>query len=88
MHQLTKQRVLTVVRDGNERFRVNVIVDRCKECYICIHTCPKKVFTMSSNFNARGFHYPEPVNVKECIGCRLCEYYCPDFAIFVEVLKG
>ena len=23
-------------------------------------------------------------NPDKCTGCRLCEWYCPDFAIFVE----
>ncbi len=33
--------------------------------------------------NARGYRYPVPERIDDCIGCRLCEYVCPDFAIFV-----
>ena len=66
------------------KFRVTIIVDRCKECGLCIAICPVKVLARSSIENKYGYHPPEPLNIEKCIGCRLCEYNCPDFAIFVE----
>ncbi|MEM0224901.1 MAG: 4Fe-4S binding protein [Desulfurococcaceae archaeon] len=72
---------------SNDRFTVNVIVDRCKECGICIAVCPTKVLSKSDMLNKYGYHPPEPVNIDKCIGCRLCEYNCPDFAIFIEKVK-
>jgi len=50
--------------------------------------CPVKVLSKSNSINKYGFHYPEPVNIEKCIGCRLCEYLCPDFAIFIERVSG
>jgi len=76
-----------LVSASNQRFRVNIITSRCKECGICISVCPAKVLIRGSNHNEYGFRYPIPANIERCIGCRLCEYSCPDFAIFVEVLK-
>jgi 2-oxoglutarate ferredoxin oxidoreductase subunit delta len=66
------------------KFRVCIIVNRCKECGLCIAVCPTKVLVKSSVINVYGYHPPEPANIEKCIGCRLCEYNCPDFAIFVE----
>ncbi len=65
------------------RFRVVVIAERCKECGLCVHVCPKHVLEIGSQANARGFRYPVPVRQEDCVGCRMCEYNCPDFAIFV-----
>lgn len=74
-----------LIARGNGRYRVNIIVDRCKECGICIAVCPTKVLTKSNILNRNGYRPPEPAHIEKCIGCRLCEYNCPDFAIYVEV---
>ena len=52
--------------------------DWCKMCGICIALCPKNVF------EASGEGYPIPRRQEECVGCRLCELRCPDFALKVE----
>lgn len=51
--------------------------ERCKACGICIAFCPKDVFSTDN--------YGKPVleKLEQCIGCMLCEYRCPDFAIGV-----
>ncbi|MEM4485635.1 MAG: 4Fe-4S binding protein [Zestosphaera sp.] len=64
---------------------MNVVANRCKECGICISVCPTKVLVRGDRYNKYGFRYPVPANIGKCIGCRLCEFNCPDFAIFVEV---
>lgn len=76
-----------LISKENAKYRVNVIVDRCKECGICISVCPTKVLIKSNILNRNGYRPPEPVNIDKCIGCRLCEYNCPDFAIYVEVVS-
>jgi 2-oxoglutarate ferredoxin oxidoreductase subunit delta len=37
----------------------------------------------SSAENKYGFRPPIVSNPEKCIGCRLCEYMCPEFAIFI-----
>ncbi len=55
-----------------------IIIQRewCKSCGICIALCPEKVF-------ASNLGQPEIVHPEKCIGCKSCEYHCPDFAIRV-----
>ena len=53
----------------------------CKACGICAEFCPKKVFDFE-----RG-NPPVPRRVEDCIGWRLCELRCPDFAVMVEVKR-
>ncbi|MCY0868243.1 MAG: 4Fe-4S dicluster domain-containing protein [Desulfurococcus sp.] len=85
---MTTPRVeLELITRENKKYRVNVIVDRCKECGICIAVCPTKVLVKSSLLNKYGYYPPEPANMEKCIGCRLCEFNCPDFAIFVEAVQ-
>ncbi len=62
------------------------MVDRCKECGLCISFCPTGVLVRGNEYNARGYRYVVPENIEKCIGCRICEYICPDMAIFV--VKG
>jgi 2-oxoglutarate ferredoxin oxidoreductase subunit delta len=75
-------------RDINKksRFEIHIIEDRCKECGFCIEFCPNGVLKKSDKINAKGYHPPEPINPKNCMGCRTCELLCPDFAIFITPL--
>ncbi len=61
--------------------------DRCKGCGFCVEFCPTDVLGMSSDFNAKGYHYPEIVDAEACTACDLCGLYCPDFAIYVNRFK-
>jgi 2-oxoglutarate ferredoxin oxidoreductase subunit delta len=56
----------------------------CKGCGICIYNCPKKVIRFSVMQNRKGFTTAEVYKIENCIGCKLCEIGCPDFAIYVE----
>lgn len=45
----------------------------CKECGICVELCPENILQLGN----------EVIVSEKCRGCKLCEYYCPDFAIEV-----
>ena len=62
--------------------QIHLIVDRCKGCEFCVEFCPRSVLQMSTEFNTKGYHYPEVVDQDNCVDCDLCEVICPDFAIF------
>lgn len=51
----------------------------CKQCGICSALCPKQVFDQKYG------DYPVVARPEDCIGCKLCQMRCPDFAIEVEV---
>ncbi len=67
---------------------INIDRDLCTGCRICITFCPKDVLDDSDDLNQYGNYFPEVVAKEECIVCRRCELYCPDFAIEVEVEEG
>ncbi len=48
---------------------------RCKGCGLCIAFCPKKVY--EADFEGKCVLK----NPEVCIGCMICDYRCPDFAI-------
>lgn len=66
------------------KYVVYVVIERCKECGLCINHCPKGVLVRGKELNTRGFRYVIPQYAEKCIGCKMCEYICPDFAIFVS----
>ena len=60
---------------------VNIAVETCKGCELCIPACPPDVLVMSTAVNRLGYHYPELLD--GCTGCAACLLICPDFVFEV-----
>jgi 2-oxoglutarate ferredoxin oxidoreductase subunit delta len=58
----------------------------CKGCYICLETCPQKVFDKASEVSEKGFFPVIVARPEDCTACLQCEMLCPDLAI--DVKKG
>jgi 2-oxoglutarate ferredoxin oxidoreductase subunit delta len=60
---------------------VDIDVERCKGCELCIPACPFDVLTMSEVRNDHGYLYP--LLAPGCTGCKVCNEVCPDFVFTV-----
>jgi len=60
---------------------VDIALDRCKGCDLCIEVCPPEVLVMSSDVNGLGFQFP--LLLDGCTGCARCADVCPDFCFIV-----
>jgi 2-oxoglutarate ferredoxin oxidoreductase subunit delta len=71
--------------------RIEIDIDKCKGCEICITACKQNVIALSGSdkLNAYGYLYLVAVDPDKCNGCALCGQMCPDSAITVyrEVRK-
>ncbi len=56
----------------------------CSGCGICVAFCPSKVLELSPEPNQKAVHVVYAARPEDCTPCRLCEMYCPDFAIAIE----
>ncbi|OFZ79935.1 MAG: hypothetical protein A2583_06155 [Bdellovibrionales bacterium RIFOXYD1_FULL_53_11] len=56
---------------------VDIKVDQCKGCMLCIDSCPQKVLTMSTTFNILGYQFAQ-LSAEGCTGCDSCYYACPE----------
>ncbi len=66
-----------------------IIIDKekCKNCGICMETCPNKLIKCSTTLNAQGSITAEFKDENnKCTGCALCAIVCPEIAI-KEVLR-
>ncbi|MFH1825277.1 MAG: 4Fe-4S binding protein [Candidatus Firestonebacteria bacterium] len=65
--------------------KVEINKEKCKSCSYCLEFCPKKLISLSSNINSKGFFYAEFAGDREkCTGCSLCAIMCPDVAIEIH----
>lgn len=65
---------------------IEVDIEKCKGCVLCIDTCPTNVIQMSDLVNGKGYHYMELIS-DGCIGCANCAVVCPDGVITVYKKK-
>jgi Pyruvate/2-oxoacid:ferredoxin oxidoreductase delta subunit len=60
-----------------EDVKIDIIVNYCKGCEICVAFCPEGVLVMNKEV-------AEVADISKCTKCNICEYLCPDFSISVE----
>jgi len=51
----------------------------CKACGICVAFCPKNALGLDEDSGKVSV-----VDQEACVGCRLCELRCPDYAIDID----
>lgn len=71
------QKKLELDKKGVKLFTQTVYANWCKSCGICIALCPKKVYDTNDTGG------PVVARPDNCIGCRICEVHCPDFAMSI-----
>jgi 2-oxoglutarate ferredoxin oxidoreductase subunit delta len=63
---------------------LDIAVDRCKGCGLCVDVCPKHVLTLEPSFvNEHGYHPVRLTDPAACTSCALCARICPDTAFTV-----
>lgn len=64
--------------------KIEVRIDHCKGCGLCITSCKVNAIALSNagETNSYGYQYLKMIN-DTCIGCTLCAVMCPDQAIDV-----
>jgi 2-oxoglutarate ferredoxin oxidoreductase subunit delta len=74
--------------DAREAFEpLDIAVDRCKGCGLCVSICPKNVLVLDvSIVNQLGYHPVRLADAAACTSCALCARICPDsvFAVFAR----
>ena len=64
------------------RGTVDVRIETCKGCELCIEACPQDSLALSPVINTMGYHYA--VLIKDnCTGCVNCALVCPEAIITV-----
>ena len=59
--------------------------DLCKDCGLCVDTCPKKCLAIAEDrINKKGYSPAYMAEPEKCVACALCATMCPDCIITVE----
>ena len=61
---------------------LDIAVDRCKGCELCVTACPKGVLELDTRLvNRLGYHPVRLTDAAGCMSCAICARVCPD-AVF------
>ena len=63
--------------EKEDRGRIDISVEECKGCGLCIEACAPNVMQLSDGFNSRGYH-PAVYLGAGCTGCGVCFFACPE----------
>ncbi|HUJ39882.1 MAG TPA: 4Fe-4S dicluster domain-containing protein [Candidatus Acidoferrales bacterium] len=57
--------------------RVDINIEECKGCGLCVASCPPKCLLLAPELSAYGVH-PASYTGRDCTGCGICFYCCPE----------
>ena len=63
--------------------KIEVDIERCKGCGLCVDTCPHDCITISTSESNKKGYFPAVQDNTHCTGCTMCAVICPDAAITV-----
>jgi NAD-dependent dihydropyrimidine dehydrogenase PreA subunit len=60
-----------------DRGMIEINVEECKGCGLCIEACPPKALRPGGRMNRYGYH-PAEYAGSGCTGCGICFFVCPE----------
>ena len=79
-----EENVITTTPDKQRKVKgkVEIEIQRCKGCELCIIECKEHALALSDSINIKGYRYII-ANNHLCTGCVNCALVCPDAVITV-----
>jgi len=62
---------------------IEININRCKGCGLCVNVCPNNIIQISKKTNDKGVLYAETIK-DDCNNCGLCFLICADIAIIPD----
>src|ERR1700757_5189402 len=72
-----RERKAMVIGANQDRGKINVDINECKGCALCMEACPPKVIAMSEQLNHYGYRVAMYAG-SGCTGCGICFLACPE----------
>jgi 2-oxoglutarate ferredoxin oxidoreductase subunit delta len=72
----------TSVKERKVKGKVEINIQKCKGCELCLTACKEHVLSLSETINIKGYRYMI-ANNDLCTGCVNCAIVCPDAVITV-----
>jgi len=72
----------SLIKERKIKGKVEIEIQKCKGCELCISACKEKVLSLSDSINIKGYRYII-TNNDSCTGCVNCALVCPDAVITV-----